>query len=117
MISLVDLFDDSVRVRVLEYLLDHHLKGGDSHLKHLSAMEISRGLTEQQWNQQKKNLAFTGKKVSHSSVRLALKPLVDKNIVIDTRYGGRYHSFSLNTQNRIVKMLLVFYDRLTKLEK
>jgi hypothetical protein len=115
--KLVDVFDDSIRVLVLEYLLDRHIKGGSSRLERLSAMDISRGITEQRWARQKEEGSFTGRKVSHSSVRLALKPLVELNMITDTIFGGRFHSFSLNTKNRIIKMLLVFYERLTKLEE
>jgi hypothetical protein len=115
--KLVDVFDDSIRILVLEYLLQRHLEGGTSRLERLSAMDISRGITEQRWSQQKQEGSFTGRKVSHSSVRLALKPLIQHDMVIDTVFGGRFHSFNLNTKNRIIKMLLVFYDRLTKLEE
>ncbi|MHA2407154.1 MAG: hypothetical protein ACXACA_02125 [Candidatus Ranarchaeia archaeon] len=115
--KLVDVFDDSIRVLVLEYLLDRHLEGGSTRLDRLSAMDISRGITEQRWTQQKKEGSFTGRRVSHSSVRLALNPLVQQDMVTDTVFGGRFHSFNLNTKNRIIKMLLVFYERLTKLEE
>ncbi len=79
-------------------------------------MDISRGITQTRWRELKQEGSSARHRVSHSSVRLALKPLVEQRIVTDTVFGGRFHSFNINTKNRIAKMLLVFYERLTKLE-
>ncbi|MGQ4833280.1 MAG: winged helix-turn-helix domain-containing protein [Candidatus Asgardarchaeia archaeon] len=85
-----DVFGSTIRVRLIEYFLEHP----DS-IIYLT--ELSRVLG-----------------VSHSSVSRVIQPLIDMNLIEEIPLAGRLRFFRLNLNSRIAKFLLSFYKTLDK---
>lgn len=56
-------------------------------------------------------------KLSHSSVSRVLEPLLKLGIVEEKRLGKQIRTFKLNEDNKIVKLLIDFYEELGGLIK
>ncbi|MHA1916979.1 MAG: hypothetical protein ACTSUV_01545 [Candidatus Ranarchaeia archaeon] len=117
MFKLTEIFDDNIRVQVLEYLLKKYIEHGKSGKILHTAMYISRDLSKLRLKEEKTTGKFTGRKVSHSSIRLSMKPLVEQGLVVDTHLGGRFHYFHLNEKNKVVQLLVSFYEDLISFSK
>lgn len=52
--------------------------------------------------------------ISHSTVSRVIKPLVEKNIIIENKIGTRFRIFKLNKQEKLTKALLNFYLKLNQ---
>ncbi|MDI6810963.1 MAG: MarR family transcriptional regulator [archaeon] len=52
--------------------------------------------------------------LSHSSVARVIKPLLEMNIVKEGKVGKQIRTFTLNEDNEVTKLLIQFYDDLSK---
>ncbi len=92
MSPLEEMFGKSAQLSVLEYLIK---KRGE--ITYLSGIAEGAGF-------------------SHSSVAKVIEPLLSKNIVIEKRIGKQMRIFTLNEDNETTKLILKFYDDLTKIQ-
>ena len=52
--------------------------------------------------------------LSHSSVARVIEPLLEMNIVKEGKMGKQIRTFTLNEDNEVTKLLIRFYEDLSK---
>ena len=52
--------------------------------------------------------------LSHSSVARVIEPLLEMNIVKEGKMGKQIRTFTLNEDNEVTKLLMRFYEDLSK---
>lgn len=53
--------------------------------------------------------------LSHSSVARVIEPLLEMNLVKESKMGKQIRTFTLNEDSEIIRLLIRFYDDLEKI--